>query len=76
MLLHQDAKVFATLIDGKAQLIYRLKEGRNAYLHVARGKAQANGVNVSAGDALMYQDDKDIILESAADAELLLFDLP
>lgn len=76
LLLHQDAKIFATMIDGKTQLTYRLKEGRHAYLHVARGKAQANGVNVSAGDALMYQDENEIILENAADAELLLFDLP
>lgn len=76
LLLHQDAKVFATLLDGKDQLTYRLNEGRHAYLHVARGKALVNGINVSAGDALMFLDENEIKLDNAVDAELLLFDLP
>lgn len=76
LLLHQDAKVFATLLDGNAQLTYKLNEGRHAYLHVARGKVQANGISLSAGDALMYLDETQINLDNALDAELLLFDLP
>lgn len=76
LLLHQNAKIFATLLDGKSQLTYRQNEGRQVYLHVARGKVHANGVNLSAGDALMYLDEKEINLDNAVEAELLLFDLP
>ncbi len=76
LLLHQDAKVFATLLDGNAQLTYRLKEGRRAYLHVARGVVTVNSIKLSAGDALMLSDETDINLANALDAELLLFDLP
>ena len=76
LLLHQDARVFATLLDGKESLTYSLAAGRKAYLHVAKGTVKANNISVSAGDALMYSDETAIKLEQAAGAELLLFDLP
>jgi len=76
LLLHQDASVFATLLDGKEMLSYNLAEGRTAYLHVARGTVKANNIDVSTGDALMFSEESVINLEQAADAELLLFDLP
>jgi hypothetical protein len=76
LLLHQDAYVFAAVMEREEKLSYHLKSGRKAYLHVARGAVTANSINMSAGDALMLSDETDINLEEALDAELLLFDLP
>ena len=76
LLLHQDARVLAALLDDGEHLAYRLGAGRKAYLHVARGAVKANNINISAGDALMFVDETAISLEQAEDAELLLFDLP
>lgn len=76
LLLHQDAKVFATLLNDKESLSYTLVRGRKAYLHVARGAVQVNNINLLAGDALMFSDETEIRVEQAAEAELLLFDLP
>lgn len=75
LLLHQDARVFATLLDGSERLNYSLAQGRHAYLHVAKGRVKVAGINLTAGDALMFSDEAGFNVESAVDAELLLFDL-
>ena len=76
LMLHQNAYVFAAVLEGEEKLSYRLKSGRKAYLHLARGAVTANGINLSAGDALMLSNETEINLGQALDAELLLFDLP
>lgn len=75
LLIHQDARVFSTRLDGTEMLDYPLAAGRCAYLHLARGSLQANGYALSAGDALMYTDEAGVALSAAQDAEVLLFDL-
>jgi len=75
LLLHQDARVFAALLDGEERLDYTLAQGRKAYLHVARGTLKAANMQLTAGDALMISDVTTITLENAVEAEVLLFDL-
>lgn len=75
LLIHQDARVFATRLDGAETLNYPLPAGRKAYLHVARGSVQANGYELAAGDALLYSDEPRIVLGAAREAEVLLFDM-
>lgn len=76
LLLHQDARVFAALLDGNERLDYTVAPGRQVYLHVARGTVKAANMQLAAGDALLISDETAISLEGAAEAELLLFDLP
>lgn len=76
LLLHQDARVFAALLDAEERLSYPLAPGRQVYLHVARGTVKAENMQLTAGDALMISAEAAISLEGAVDAELLLFDLP
>ena len=73
--IHQDARVFAALLNDAETLNYSLANGRKAYLHVARGKVQANGHALTAGDALMISDEAEIALSGAQETEVLLFDL-
>ena len=75
LLIHQDARVFASRLDGAATLDYVLAAGRKAYLHIARGCLQANEYKLSAGDALMYTDEGAVQLSEAKEAEVLLFDM-
>lgn len=75
LLIHQDARVFAARLDGAEMLSYPLAADRKAYLHVARGRLQANGYALSAGDALMYSDEAEVVLSDAREAEVLLFDM-
>jgi quercetin 2,3-dioxygenase len=74
--IHQDACVYATLLDGDEHAVHALAPGRRAYLHVARGTLRANGEPLSGGDALKAVDVPEIVLEQGERAEALLFDLP
>ena len=75
LLINQDARVLSACLDGAATLDYVLAAGRKAYLHIARGSLQANGYELVAGDALMYEDEVAVELSAARDAEVLLFDM-
>ncbi len=74
--IHQDAFVYATLLDGAERVEHALAPGRRAYLHLARGSLRANGQALAAGDALKVTDVAEVVLEQGAQAEALLFDLP
>lgn len=76
LLLHQDARVFAALLNGEERLNYKPAAGRHVYLHLARGTVKAANMQLTSGDALLFSDETEINLAGAADAELLLFDLP
>jgi redox-sensitive bicupin YhaK (pirin superfamily) len=73
--IHQNAFLYAALLDGTDRAVHKLAPGRRAYLHVARGRVTANGQPLEAGDALKAVDTDELVLEQAKDAEVLLFDL-
>jgi hypothetical protein len=74
--LHQDARVYAALLEGAERATHALAPGRRAYVHVARGALEVNGERLEAGDALKAREVAQIVLEKGAGAEVLLFDLP
>ena len=73
--IHQDARIYAGLLDGAERATHRLAPRRKGYVHVARGKVTVNGHPLAAGDALKT-DAGTIDIESGHDAEVLVFDLP
>jgi redox-sensitive bicupin YhaK (pirin superfamily) len=73
--IHQDAYVYAALLDGADRATHKLEPGRRAYLHVARGKVAVNGQPLEAGDALKATNTSEIVFEEGEGAEVLLFDL-
>ncbi len=73
--IHQDASIYAALIDGTEKAAHALANGRRAYLHVARGELTVNGTALQAGDALKVTDTAELVLEKGRDAEVILFDL-
>jgi redox-sensitive bicupin YhaK (pirin superfamily) len=74
--IHQDARIFAALIDGAEVVDYRVQAGRRAYVHVARGAVALNGKPLAAGDAAKLEGDVALRLDRGDGAEVLLFDLP
>lgn len=74
--MRQDAAIYATIMDGETPLSHPLAAGRQAYVHVIRGSATVNGVQLGAGDALKLSQEAAVQLERADQAEILLFDLP
>ncbi len=74
--IHQDARIYASILDGAQRLTHLLAEGRGAYIQVARGQLQVNGIALDTGDALQISDEAMLTLDNAIDAEVLVFDLP
>jgi redox-sensitive bicupin YhaK (pirin superfamily) len=74
--IHQDAHIYATILDGTERATHALAPRRRGYVHVARGKLVVNGQPLGAGDALKATDVGEIVLERGEQAEVLLFDLP
>ncbi len=73
--IHQDAFLYAALLDGADRAAHKLQSGRRAYVHVARGKLTVGGQPLEAGDALKAFSTVEIVLEKGEEAEVLLFDL-
>jgi len=76
VLIHQDANVFASILNNGDHVKYDLASGRTAYVHLIRGHAEVNGIELNSGDALKISEETLIDFKNVADAELLLFDLP
>ncbi len=75
VLIHQDASVYAGLLDGAERIEHEIDSARKAYVHVARGKLSVNGQPLAAGDALKASGVDRIVLEKGEQAEVILFDL-
>jgi len=76
VLIHQDAAIYATIINGDDALEHKLGAGRTAYVHVIRGTVTVNGTALKGGDALKITSENLVTLGQAEAAEILVFDLP
>ncbi|HWI13858.1 MAG TPA: pirin family protein, partial [Burkholderiales bacterium] len=74
--IHQDARVYATLVSDTDVVTHALAQRRKAYIHVATGAAIVNGQHLGAGDALKISGEPQIAIAGEPEAEVLLFDLP
>jgi redox-sensitive bicupin YhaK (pirin superfamily) len=73
--VRQDARVYAALIDGKESAALELATNRYAYVHVARGNVELNGMPLQEGDGVRVRDEQVLTLSNGVDAEVLIFDL-
>ena len=64
------------MLDAGGQLSKALQDNRRAYLQIAKGEVQCNGVQLSAGDAAKIEAETAIELIAMTEAEVLWFDLP
>jgi hypothetical protein len=73
--IHQDARVYAALLDGDEALTYVVPDGHRVYVHVARGAVQVNGQALGAGDGAKIAAESQLRFTNGRQAELLLFDM-
>jgi redox-sensitive bicupin YhaK (pirin superfamily) len=74
--LHQDACMYVGKPEDGQTLNHTLASGRTAYVHVARGQLELNGLNMQAGNGATVTDESVIRVTGKDQAEVLLFDLP
>ena len=74
--IHQDADVYAALLDDGKTLSHALRAGRQAWLQVARGEVELNGQKLAEGDGAAIRGESELAIRGrSAEAEILLFDL-
>jgi quercetin 2,3-dioxygenase len=73
--IHADAKLYAGLFDGEESTQLKLDSKRKAYVHLIQGELTVNGIALQGGDALLIDDEEDILLSDGKNAEVLVFDL-
>jgi quercetin 2,3-dioxygenase len=73
--IHADAKMYAGLFDGSESVELSLDSNRKAYAHLVRGSLTINGQALSAGDALLIEDESQLVIANGNQAEVLIFDL-
>jgi quercetin 2,3-dioxygenase len=74
--IHQDARIFASVLGPGAKVEHALAPGRHAWLQVARGSVELNGQKLGEGDGAAVSDEQKLAIAGVADdSEVLLFDL-
>jgi redox-sensitive bicupin YhaK (pirin superfamily) len=73
--VHQDVKLFASLLDKNKTAEYRLASGRFGWLQVISGSIDLNGVILLEGDAAAVSKETLLSIEAKELTEFLLFDL-
>jgi redox-sensitive bicupin YhaK (pirin superfamily) len=73
--IHQDAKIFASLLDGRQEVFQSLEDGRGAWLQVAAGSVKLNNVALKQGDGAAVSQESQLRITAEGPAEVLLFDL-
>ena len=73
--IQQDTNVYAGLFDGNESATLTLDKNRHAYVHVARGSIELDGVKLEAGDGVRLRNPQTLQLTAGKDAEVLVFDL-
>jgi redox-sensitive bicupin YhaK (pirin superfamily) len=74
--IHQDARVYAALLDADEEVKLPLAVERRAYVQVVRGDVELNGQKLGQGDGAKVLSEPYLALTNGKDAEVLVFDLP
>ena len=73
--IHQDAKIYASQLDDRQEVVHTLENDRTAWLQVAVGSVTLNDVALQQGDGAAVTEESDLRIRAREPAEVLLFDL-
>jgi hypothetical protein len=73
--IHQDATLASAVLAPGQAVTHVIRDKRNAWIQVARGKIQVGGQTLAAGDGLAASGAGELALEAVDAAEILVFDL-
>ena len=73
--IHQDAKLYVSLLEPGQEVSHQLGKGRYAWLQVAKGAVDLNGNSLTQGDGAAISDEQKLSVKGLDSAEILLFDL-
>lgn len=75
LVIRQDALLYGSLLAPGERVALDLAPGRHAWVQVARGTVELNGVALRAGDGGAVSNERTVDIVATADAEVLAYDL-
>lgn len=77
LVIHQDAAVYASLLQAGESVSHALAAGRKGWVQVLRGAIDLGGQSLAAGDGASAENEPTLAVSALAnDTGILLFDLP
>lgn len=73
--LHQDARIYASVLEAGASVTHSIDPGRHAWIQIVDGALTANGAAPSAGDGAAVSVESNLTITTEHPAHFLLFDL-
>lgn len=73
--MHQDANLYAAIVESDEQLVHDIPAGRHVWLQMARGKALVNGIALEQSDGAAISGEDQVLIVGQGETEILLFDL-
>ena len=73
--VHQDADVYASVLETGAEVQHHPAAGRGQWLHLAEGVLSVNGTALKTGDGLAVSGEASLTIRAEARSEFLLFDM-
>jgi hypothetical protein len=75
VMIHQDARIYAGILEAGETVVRTLDPNRYAWLQVARGTINLNQVELKQGDGAAVRRESELTIGAHDQAEILLFDL-
>jgi redox-sensitive bicupin YhaK (pirin superfamily) len=75
VIIHQDARLYVSLLSPGQQVTHELGKGHHAWLQVAKRAVELNGKPLKQGDGAAVSDEQKLVIKGVEEAEVLLFDL-
>ena len=73
--VHQDVRVYSTLLDPGQHVVHELSDGRRAWLHVVDGDITLGDVVLGSGDGAGITRERAVSITAQERSEILLVDL-
>ena len=73
--IHQDAKIFASIIEPGKQVVKEATPDRHVWVQVVKGKLTLNGETLETGDGAAMEHAGELTFQGVEQSELLLFEL-
>ena len=73
--INQDAELSLAKLEAGDTVEHTLRPQRHAWIHVAEGAVELNGLKLNAGDAASVSEETNLKLTATAKSQVLLFDL-
>jgi hypothetical protein len=74
--IRQDARILAATLERGQSVVHALGESRFAYLALAKGEANVNGVDLGPRDGAAITAERELRITASSDAEIVLVDAP